>query len=439
MRVLIVSNIYPPFFRGGYEIRCAQVAEALQCAGNEVRVLTSVYGIPPGPAGGIRPRTDVVNGVPVDRWLHEYAYEYRPRRRPWTFFQARHELADVRRFTRVVRTFRPDIVNWWSMNGLAKAVLPLPEWWGIPDVHWIEHPWMIDEYGARGEVAATFWASVWDGQWGPSMGRPILRWLGRHWERRIAAEGLATRAFPNSPRHVCFVSEYLRTLHRAAGMEFASSEVIYGGVPVERFYAPVRVPPEGAPLRVLYAGQISPDRGLHTAVEALGMLEAPLRARLHLDVAGANPSPYFEQVKARVAALDLTRHVTFLGKVAHDAMPGLYREHDVLVFLSAREEGLPLTMVEAMLAGCAVLTTGSGGAMEVATAADLPIVPKGDPAALSRMLSDLVKQPAAVIDIATRGQRVAHDEFSLDRMMKRLTDTLHELRRERPAPVVPSI
>jgi len=31
-------------------------------------------------------------------------------------------------------------------------------------------------------------------------------------------------------------------------------------------------------------------------------------------------------------------------------MPDMYKEHDILVFLSIREEGLPLVKVEAMLA-----------------------------------------------------------------------------------------
>jgi glycosyltransferase involved in cell wall biosynthesis len=58
-------------------------------------------------------------------------------------------------------------------------------------------------------------------------------------------------------------------------------------------------------------------------------------------------------------------------------MPRPYKEHDVLVFPSIKDEGLPLTIVEAILAGCAVLTTE--GVLEFATPADLPLFPKGTP------------------------------------------------------------
>jgi glycosyltransferase involved in cell wall biosynthesis len=109
-------------------------------------------------------------------------------------------------------------------------------------------------------------------------------------------------------------------------------------------------------------------------------------------------------------------------------MPDVYKEHDILVFLSTREEGLPLVMVEAMLAGCAVLTTGSGGAIEVAELANLPLVPKSDPVALSNLLSKLVTNPAELDEIALRGQAVAQKEFSLDTMIPRWEATIAKVR-----------
>ena len=53
MRVLIVSNLYPPHYCGGYEVRCAQVAEALVRAGHQVEVLTSLYGLPTDDRGRV--------------------------------------------------------------------------------------------------------------------------------------------------------------------------------------------------------------------------------------------------------------------------------------------------------------------------------------------------------------------------------------------------
>src|SRR5947207_3042979 len=40
LRILVVSNLYPPFVRGGYEMECAGVVERLRLA-HDVVVLTS--------------------------------------------------------------------------------------------------------------------------------------------------------------------------------------------------------------------------------------------------------------------------------------------------------------------------------------------------------------------------------------------------------------
>jgi len=431
MKILVVTNLYPPYYHGGYEVRCAQMAEALQSAGHTIRVLTSDYGVPPGQLRKLESQPEERNGVAVQRSLNQYLYPPQPLARPWRVHQARRELADVEEFIRVVTAFQPDIVNWWSMYGLSKLLLPLPPHWGIPDVHWIEHWWMIAEYSPQGDDPAAFWGALWDGRWGPRAARPVLRLIGRKWERRVQREGIPTREFPNRPRHVCFVSEHMRRLHREAGIEFASSEIIHGGVPENQFYRALAARPSlDGSLRMLYVGQLSPDRGLHTVIEALGQLGSGSISGIALSVAGEGQPEYERRVKKQVETLRLSKRVTFLGKLPHGDMARLYGDHDLLVFPSMRDEGLPLTMVEAMLAGCAVITTGSGGAIEVATAANLPLFRKGDATALSKILEIMVAHPEEVLDVASRGQAAALRDFTFDHMMERWLATLDRIRGE---------
>ncbi|HEU4685452.1 MAG TPA: glycosyltransferase family 4 protein [Nitrospira sp.] len=435
MKILVVSNLYPPYYHGGYEVRCAQVGEALQNAGHDVRVLTTVYGLPLGARGEFQPSTEVLNGVRVDRWLHNFAFGPQQSNRPWTWYQARRELADARLFLKVLDEFRPDVVNWWNMNGVSMILLPLPRTRGIPDVHWIEYPWMINEYGPHGEKAALFWANLWDGAWGPPIIRPLLRWIGRAWERRVTGENIATRHLINQPTHVSFVSEYLRTLYREGGLEFPSSDVLFGGIPVASFYASVDSRPRSTgKLRVLYASQLTVDRGLHSGIEAIGQLPVDVRRQLTLTVAGSTTGTYrdyYQRIASRVTELGLQDTVTFLGKVPHEEMAQLFKSHDLLVFLSTREEGLPLVMVEAMLAGCAVITTGSGGAIEIAELARLPLLPKGDSVVLVKTLTEYVTDRQKLQELAANGQEVALREFSLETMMRRWQDRLERVVRER--------
>ena len=43
MKILVVSNLYPPQHVGGYELGCRDVVEKLRARGHVVRVLTSNF------------------------------------------------------------------------------------------------------------------------------------------------------------------------------------------------------------------------------------------------------------------------------------------------------------------------------------------------------------------------------------------------------------
>ncbi len=92
-----------------------------------------------------------------------------------------------------------------------------------------------------------------------------------------------------------------------------------------------------------------------------------------------------------------------------------------------------MTLVEAMCAGCAVLTTGSGGAIEIADRADLPIFPKEHPLALGRLIARVAADRRFVADVARRGQEVALREFTFERMVRSFCKTLETVANTRRA------
>jgi glycosyltransferase involved in cell wall biosynthesis len=242
---------------------------------------------------------------------------------------------------------------------------------------------------------------------------------------------------------MCFISEYWRFLHQQAGLDVRSSEVIYGGVAPETFHAR-RLAADYAdgPLRLLYAGYIDLKRGLHTIVEALGVIPAAQRHRIHLSVAYGGPvvpDDYVSGIRTRITQLGLSPHVTFLGRVPHAEMPAVYGAHHALVFASVRDEGMPMVMMEAMCAGCAVPNTGSGGAIELAERAETPLFPKDHPFALSRLLSALESDRARVAEVALRGQQTVLNHFTIDRMLKQTAEAIARAatRAEQPGLIAP--
>ena len=150
-------------------------------------------------------------------------------------------------------------------------------------------------------------------------------------------------------------------------------------------------------------------------VEAIELVPLSQRDRIRLSVAHGGPvipDEYVDDHGADRAARPVeARHVPW--PPAHDQMPAVYAAHHVLVFASVRNEGMPMVMMEAMCAGCAVPNTGSGGAIELSDRAGTPLFPKDHPFALSRLLSALEQDRQRVAEIALRGQQTVLREFTI--------------------------
>ena len=45
MEIVFLTNLYPPHYRGSYELLCAQIAEGFRGSGHDVCVLTHVFAL----------------------------------------------------------------------------------------------------------------------------------------------------------------------------------------------------------------------------------------------------------------------------------------------------------------------------------------------------------------------------------------------------------
>ncbi len=190
----------------------------------------------------------------------------------------------------------------------------------------------------------------------------------------------------NSPS----VIEHLAT---AAGIPRDRLYLVRGGIDPE----PIRTAPPadraalGVPAAakiVFWAGRLDPIKGLDVLIRAFAMLDRGLNA--HLLLAGEGPRRARLLEQARQAGLSDRVHL--LG--ARRDVPSLLRLADVFAFPS-RTEGLPNALLEAMAAGCAIVTTDVPGCRDLIThERDGLLVPWGDAAALAdglrRLLSDRV-------------------------------------------------
>lgn len=132
--------------------------------------------------------------------------------------------------------------------------------------------------------------------------------------------------------------------------------VVYPGVD-ERFAAIVRRP-RARPL-ALVVGTVERRKNLLRAVELLAAVP-------ELDlVAVGPPTPYLDEVRARVGELGLSERVTLLGYVGRAELDTLYAKA-TLALVPSRYEGFGYALAEALCAGLPVIAARSSSLVEVA-------------------------------------------------------------------------
>ncbi|MEX2123318.1 MAG: glycosyltransferase family 4 protein [Woeseia sp.] len=118
--------------------------------------------------------------------------------------------------------------------------------------------------------------------------------------------------------------------------------------------------------RILVVTRMFPRKGVQHFIEALASLEHDW------EVVIAGDGPYLPQLKARVKRMGV--NVRFVGFVQGDTLAELYATSKIFVFPSL-QENFPTVLLEAMEAGCAIITTNSDGCAEVVGDAGIATVP----------------------------------------------------------------
>lgn len=169
-------------------------------------------------------------------------------------------------------------------------------------------------------------------------------------------------------------------------------------------------------LRVLVAADFVPVKGHRHLLEACRILAART-CPVQVDLAGEGP------LRAEIARLvvdtGLAGSVTLLGTVPHASLLDdlSKRRWDVVALPSVVagdvEEGIPVSLMEAMGARVPVVSTRTGAIPELLGEGAGILVPAADPAALADALEALARDPLLRERLAREGHRRVQSDFDV--------------------------
>lgn len=275
MKILIISNYYPPYEVGGYEQLCRDVALRLMKHGHQIQILTSTRGTDGQPP---------LHEPNIHRVLRlQPDYESRQSAGAQFFLRRRRDAAhNVQCMQRMIGEFKPDVIFMWNLEYLPRALaLTAENTPGAGAAYWLA--------GYSPMEPEEFW-KYWNHPANRSVIKPFKQVL-----QRIALSMMSTEQQTRHQvqmRHAGIVSDYMRRMGVAARTIPSQTRVIYNGIEPELFHRPISTVATGK-LILLQAGRISADKGVHTTIEAIGHLAANYTAdQVHLNLAGSGPADY---------------------------------------------------------------------------------------------------------------------------------------------------
>jgi glycosyltransferase involved in cell wall biosynthesis len=426
MRLLIVSNLYPPNAVGGYERLCFDAAAAFAERGHAVTVLTSSFGDKQAeyPKQTVHRSLRLLTGDTI--------YAPFPGTDEERDAVNRSNLAALRD---AVASSRPDAIFSWNLFFLDRSILEGLRDTGSRVVLMLTDNWLIAMRNPT-FIGRFFEEHVFgdrpfpvppveDGRLETGLlarGRRVLRRISER--PRTAGEPTGRAAIPLLPFDAIFGSEFVRDLYAASGIVCARQTVVHNGVrqepaPEETFRNRARLV-DSQELRLLFAGRLVDLKGADTAVEALPLLDpAELGvARVRLTVIGdSQDTVYFDRLRHAIDRSACASCITIEPPVPEAALFALFQAHDLYLFPSLYEP-FSLTLIHALACGIPTIASCTGGNVEIVREGESGLLfEKGNPGDLARAVRDLALDPELRMHIATTGRRVAAG-FTFERMVR---------------------
>jgi glycogen synthase len=394
MRILVLSDLYPPYYMGGHEIQCKVIADGLSKRGHEVYVLTSKYGL------------DVQN---IDNNIYRSLYYLGDKdvkennRRSVQIKIALLGRLNYLITKKVIKHLKPDIIYSGQISDISIFPMKVIQSYNIPILHHLGNYFFVELV----EMCI--------------LGKNLLK---RFYRKRI-------HGFKNIDdfdfNHILVVSKAVKKTYVEAGFSADNISIIPRGIPsglIKNEYNR-NVILDGKKTKLLYVGRLSREKGIETALKSVHHLIYKLGVRnLTLHIIGEGNEKYEEDIAFLSDSLNLKDYVKFRGKLLYEEVLKEYSNYDMLLVPSTLE-AFPSIIIEAMSQGLPVIASKVGGIPEIVENEETGLlVPPGDPKKLAQAVKKLVDNPSLYEKIIRNGIKLVKKEYTNEKIIEKIENYL---------------
>lgn len=335
MKIGIVTNLYPPYVRGGAEHVIVRTVEGLMGEGHDVFVVTT------RPGSG----RDAIREYPS---AAEKIYQFTPKNLYFVLDDYKNNvlkrffwhIIDAfskdpgRRTETIFKEEKPDIVITHNLKGIGLRIPSFIRKNKLPHIHVVHDLQLIYPSGLLflGKERKPFILRPLY-----SLYRAVCRWLFQ------------------SPDMVIFPSEYLKNQYIQHGF-FSQSRIEVLPNPAPEFTPVNRTGKPLGDLKLVFVGQLEEHKGVEFMIDAFKKYEG----NAQLMIAGDGTLRRYVEKEAEKSS-----KITYLGYISIDQIVSVLGIADALVVPSLCYENSPTVIYESLQAGIPIIAANIGGVGEL--------------------------------------------------------------------------
>lgn len=314
MKILVISNYYPPYYLGGYELACFDTVEFLKEKGHKVSVLTGDY-------------KSNKSGNDIYRKLNYIDYESPSYKNKYDIEKLNYQVTEE-----IIQVTKPDIIYIWSLRLISLSPL-----WAIEKTK-IKKIFEIGDFWMKGFLNNSFFSK-----------------LKREIKNRLPFGNAKNVSI--SPA-ICISDWMVNIMKKQYGSQ--QIHVVPNGTSVSEKKCMEK---DDAVMKYMFCGRIDHSKGLDMAIKSLSYLKDNNYDDFEFHIYGDGDKTYLKRCLKMVEILNLQNQVFYHGKL--DNLKDAYRKNHVLLMPTRMKEPFGLVLIEAMNYGVVPIAPNAYGPKEI--------------------------------------------------------------------------